>query len=954
MRAVLPTVIIIAVVIYLFTVFARLWTDHLWFGSEGFHQVFTTQLITQVVLFLVAFLVMGLAVAINAWLTLRGQPVDDAKPVYQDLLDMVTTGWRRWVAILGPALVFAIFAGISSISSVRTVLAWLNRQPFGQVDDYFGMDVSFYIFEYPWYRSLTSFFLTMTVICTLVVVVGYFLKGALFASVGSKRQTSRRASIHIGILLGFITLGYGVSKLLDRYGLLLNSQALLDGMTYTSANVRLTANLVLAVIAGITALLFFATAIGRGWRIPIISTALILVSTLVIGMGYPGFVQTFQVNPTEPDYERDYMMAHIQATRAAYGIGDVQIQDYSAVTTAAAGQLRSDAEALPGIRLIDPDLVKDTFEQLQQVRGYYSLAPVLDVDRYVIDGKQTDVVLAAREMNHAGLPAGVQNWNNLHTVYTHGYGLVAAYGNKRQASGEPEWLSRDIPSVGPLKADEPRIYHGEKTDNFIIVGRPVGQDPIEFDTPGGGDQIGEQYNTYTGSGGVPIGGFGNRLLYATRFTTINLLLSDRVNAESKILYDRNPVQRIQLVAPWLRTDSDPYPAVVNGRIVWIVDGYTTSVNYPNAQRVVFEDATSRSMNNPSDSPYMATSQINYIRNSVKAVVDAYDGTVTLYAWDEADPILQTWMKVFPETVRPKAEISDDLMSHLRYPEDLFKIQRQMITRYHMLTPESWYSQSDLWRIPGYPVKDRNDGTKEPTYFLSIKWPETRVDGQVVDGDPKPLFSQTTVYTPNQRENLAAYMSVVAEATSPQYGQIRILRMSDTQQIDGPGQAYNAMMANEEVSQTLLPFSSNQAAARAEKGNLLTIPLGGGLLYVEPIYTRQTNADATYPILRFVVVRFGTHVAISTTLQGALDKVFSGDAGATTGENDEGQTPIDPDDPNPPETQTKDQIVQAALAEAQRQFEIAQAALEAGNLGGYQAAIQLARAAVQRAIEAMNQ
>ena len=956
LRALLPTIVIVLVLGYAYTVFARIWTDHLWFGSVGYHQVFTTRLGTQVILFLVAGLIMGAAVGINIWLCVRTKPLSGSRTASQVMFHNLT-GMRRKAAILIPAIVLGLMAGVSWLGNVTTFLAWWNKVAFDKVDARFGLDISFYIFDYPWYRAITSFFLTVTVICAIIALIGHFLNGSFFADVGGKRSTSKGAHVHIGILLGLITVGYGASKLLDRYGLLVNSGRLLDGLTYTLDHAQLTANLVLAIIAGLTAILFFATAFGRGWRLPLVSVALVVVSSLVIGGVYPAIVQSLQVNPTEPDKEKPYMEMNIAATRDAYGIQDVAIEDYSAVTTTAAGQLKSDAEALPGIRLIDPQLVQNTFEQLQQVRGYYSFPNVLDVDRYVIDGKETDVVLAAREMDHAGLDPAVQNWNNLHTVYTHGYGLVAAYGNRRQSDGEPDWLARDIPTVGLLKADEPRIYYGEQTDNYVIVGRTEGESPIEYDTPGGGSEVGEQYNTYTGDGGVPIGSFGNRLLYATRFTSINLILSSRVNSASRILYDRTPMERIHLVAPWLTPDSDTYPAIVNGRIVWIVDAYTTSMYYPNSERVTYQDAISDYTNTNFQS-YTVKPEINYIRNSVKAVMDAYDGSVTLYAWDESDPILQTWMNVFPGTVQPKSAISSELMAHLRYPEDLFKVQRQVLARYHMTSPESWYSQSDLWKIPPYPVKELNTSAKEPTYFLSIKWPDAQVNGQTVSGDPSPLFSQTTVYTPNNRDNLAAYMSVVAEATSPKYGQIRILRMSDTQQIDGPSQAYNNMMADAEVSQWLLPYSSESSSATAQKGNLLTIPLGGGLLYVEPIYTKQSNTDAAYPILRFVVVRFGTAVAIDTTLQGALDKVFSGDAGATTSETDE-ETTTSPDatpggTPTNPAGQTQDEIVSAALSEAETQFQAAQEALQRGDLAGYQKANEAAQAAVEQALQAMGQ
>ena len=966
-RTLIPTIVIILVVGYLYTVFAQVWTDHLWFGSVGYHQVFTTQLGTQVMLFIVAALVMGVAVGVNIWLVLRTKPLSGAHhPVQTSLRSMTALGRRLLILIPGVAL--GVLAGMSWLNNVTTFLAWSNHVPFGQTDARFGLDISFYVFDYPWYRACTTLFLTVTVICAIIALVGHFVNGSFFAEVaGKKRVTSRAAHIHIGVLLGLITAGYGVSKLLDRYGVLLNSGKLLDGLSYTLDHAQLIANLVLAIIAALTAILFFSTAATSGWRLPLVSAALVVVSSLVIGGIYPAFVQSFTVNPTEPDKEKPYMEMNIAATRAAYGIEDVQIEDYSAVTSVAAGQLKSDAEALPGIRLIDPHMVQDTFEQLQQVRGYYTFSPVLDVDRYVIDSKETDVVLAAREMDHSGLNTSDRNWNNLHTVYTHGYGLVAAYGNRRQADGEPDWLARDIPTVGPLKADEPRIYYGEQTGDYAIVGREEGQTPIEYDTPGGGALVGEQYNTYTGDGGVPIGSIVNRVLYATRFASINVILSDRVNSQSKILYNRTPQERVQLVAPWLTTDSDIYPAIVNGRIVWIVDAYTTTMYYPNSQRVTPEDAISDTLTNANLQTYGLKPEINYIRNSVKAVVDAYDGSVTLYGWDESDPILQTWMKVFPGSVQPKSEISAELMAHLRYPEDLFKIQRQILSRYHMTSPESWYTQSDLWQIPEYPVKTGTaTGPKEPTYFLSIKWPDAQVDGQTIPGDSGPLFSQTSVYVPNNRLNLSAYMSVVAEATSSQYGQIRILRMSDTQQIEGPGQAYNNMMADEQVSSVLLPYSSESAAATAEKGNLLTIPLGGGLLYVEPIYTKQVNTSAAYPILRFVVVRFGNHLAISTTLQGALDQLFSGNAGAETGESETSPggtttpgttTPgtTSPGTTNPGTSdQTKDQLVESYLAEAENQFEAAQMALQNGDLAGYQKANQAAQAAVAQAIEAMGQ
>ena len=442
--------------------------------------------------------------------------------------------------------------------------------------------------------------------------------------------------------------------------------------------------------------------------VPTIGLVLLLLSAIVLGLVYPGAVQYFSVRPDEPDRERSYIKANIEATRAAYGVDKVEITDYSAKTTATAGQLKTDAEALPGIRLIDPNVVGPAYEQLQQVRGYYSFPKILDVDRYTIDGKETDAVVAVREMDLTGVE---DNWNNLKTVYTHGYGLVAAYGNRRQPGGEPEWIVKDIPPTGPIDEHEPRIYFGElqgqRPDQYSIVGAPAGRPPIELDTPGGGEGGNPKTYTYTGKGGVEVGSLWRRVLYAAKFADVNILLSDRVNEASKIIYDRTPRERVQAVAPWLKVDGDAYPAVVEGRIVWIVDGYTTSNSYPNSERVNLNDVTSDAQTSAGGTVVaQPQDDINYMRNSVKAVVDAYDGTVKLYAWDDTDPVLKTWSQAFPGVVQPKAAISKDLLDHLRYPQDFFKVQRQILARYHMTDPDNWYQQSSLWDVPNDPVSAR--------------------------------------------------------------------------------------------------------------------------------------------------------------------------------------------------------------------------------------------------------
>ena len=946
--AILPTLVIAAVLVVAFAIFTSFWTDRLWYQSMEFGTVFTTMLVTRIGLFAAFGLIMAVLVGGNAVLAYRlrnktrlGPPTSPLLERYRELLDA-----RLVWLVVGVAVLVGLFAGGAAAGQVETFLAWRHSSSFGVTDPRFGLDIGFFVFDYPWWRFVLSFLFTALVFAAIIAAAVHYITGGLRFT-GPLRGGSAAAQAHLSVLVGLAVLIKGVSYWFDQYGLEIANTTLggdgFTGINYTADNATVNAKVILSVIAGLCALLFFANAVLRRWVIPTIALTLLVLSSIVLGIVYPGAVQYFSVRPDEPDKERDYIARNIAATRAAYGIDKVEITDYSARTAATAGQLRSDAEALPGIRLIDPAVISPAYEQLQQVRGYYQFAPTLDVDRYTIDGVETDAVVAVREMDTTGIEG--QNWNNLKTVYTHGYGLVAAYGNKRQAGGEPEWIVRDIPPTGKLDEHEPRIYFGEIQTGYSIVGAPEGSTPIELDTPGGGDSGNPTTYTYKGKGGVDIGGLWHRLLYAAKFADVNILLSDRVNEDSKIIYDRTPRERVQKAAPWLSVDGDPYPAVVGGRIVWIVDGYTTSNSYPYSQRVGLNAVTSDSQTTQGTNVVaQPDTNINYIRNSVKAVVDAYDGSVKLYAWDETDPVLQTWTKAFPDTVLPKSDISAELRAHLRYPQDMYKVQRSILGRYHMTDPYNWYLQSGLWEVPNDPVSGANSNAKQTPYYLSVKWP----------GDENPIFSLTSVYVPRGRQNLAAFMAVNADASSESYGQLRVLRMSDTTQIDGPGQTANAMVTNETVAERLRPFQ--QGTAQAEYGNLLTLPVGGGLLYVQPVYTQRQGSSGSYPALRFVLARFGQQVGIGDTLQQALDQVFAGDSGATTGETDPEATPSPqpsgPQSPQPP-GEPDNPAAARALTQAQQAFEAAQKALTDGDLGAYQTEIEKAEAATKRAAEAMG-
>ena len=934
----LPTLLVVSGVVLLFVLFTSIWTDRLWFVSMDYPQVFTITFVTRVVLFLVVGLLVALVIVGNTALAYRLRPPTRPGPMASELLERSReTLEARFVQIMiALGVVVALFAGVSGASQVGTFLAWANRTPFGTADARFGFDVSFYVFELPWLRWVVALVTTTLVFATIAAAIVHYVMGALRVAKGERRTTSRPAQVHLSILIGLTVLCFAVSAWLDRYGYQTTTNQLLTGLSYTDDHARVTASLVVAIITAISALLFLSNVFIRRWMIPLAALVLAVVSSVLLTLIYPAGVQALEVNPNEPDKERPYIQTHIEATRAAYQIDDVEITNYDAETEATAGQLRSDAQALPGIRLMDPAVIAPTFDQLQQVRGFYSFPSVLDVDRYLVDDQETDAVVAVRELDIDGLQD--RSWNNVRTVYTHGYGLVASYGNRRQPGGEPEWLLRDLPPVGPLAGEhEPRIYFGEQHTEYSIVGAPAGTPPVELDTPGGGDEGGERRNTYSGDGGVPIGSWFNRLLYATRMADVNLLLSGRVNEESKIIYDRTPRERVQAAAPWLTVDSNIYPAIVEGRVVWVVDAYTTSNNYPNSHRISLDQATS-----DTQTTGVATTpdtRINYIRNSVKAVVDAYDGSVRLYAWDEDDPVLQTWQKAYPDTVLPRSEISPALLEHLRYPDGLFKVQRDVLGRYHVTDPMAWFQQNDLWVIPDDPVAQNNQ--RENPYLLSIRWP----------GDAEANFSQTTVFVPRGRNNLAAFMAVNADTSSPEYGRMRILRMSDAQQVDGPNQSFNAMVTDEQVATRLRPYL-NQGSAQVVYGNLLTLPLGGGLLYAQPIYTQKAAGQGSYPALTFVTVRFGERVGIGETLQQALDQVFGGDAGASTGEGQEEGTEEEPETaegatPGAEPLPADNPAAVRALTEANTAFAEAQQALQSGDLGEYQRKIDEARNAMQR-------
>lgn len=918
---------VLAVLAMAFVMFAGFWTDWLWYRSVHYSSVFTTTLWTKIGLFLVFGLLMAAAVGVNIWLAHRLRPPLSAMSMEQQSLDRYRMGiqpFKKWL-LLGITALVGLIAGASASGQWRTWLMYVNGVSFDQKDPQFHLDVSFYAFDLPWYRFLLGFGFAAAVLSLIAAALVHYLYGGLRVTSPGARATAA-ATGHLSVLLGIFVTLKAVAYWLDRYGLAVKSSDFKatgnwTGLRYVDANAYLPAKTILFCIAVICALLFFATLWRRTWQLPMIGFGLMVLSAILIGGLYPAIVQKFTVQPNEQAKEAPYIQKNIDATREAYQIADTDVVDYSGKSsTKDTAKQRADADLAASYRLIDPNVVSPTFQQLEQKRKYYGFPATLDVDRY----KGQDTVIGLRELNIAGIQK--HNWINDHFTYTHGYGAITAKGTATDSNGAPVFTESGLPTTGNLGEYQQRIYYGEKTTQYSIVGGP--QKELDY------EDNGEKTTSYAGKSGVSLSNPFNRAAYAVTLGEPQILYSGAIGEGSKILYNRTPKQRVEAVAPWLTIDGDAYPAVVGGQIQWVVDAYTTTNGYPYASRTTLGDTTADSLTDNQRAVVAQQNQVNYIRNSVKATVDAYTGDVKLYQWDEKDPVLKTWMKAFPGTVKDKSEIPTDLMSHLRYPQDMFKVQRELLTRYHVTDPKQFYSGSDAWQVPNDPTT--KDNRAVPPYYLSMKMPGQKGDGQ--------QFSLTTTFTPSGRPNLGGFMAVDADAASPDYGKIRLLRV--TSEVPGPEQVQNKLNGLPAVANFVRDMKG--ADSDIEYGNLLTVPLDGGFLYVEPVYAQGNNSH--YPLLKKVAVSYadadspdGDTTAFANTLSEALNEVFGVDGTGTTTPPDTGTTP-------PPAT-GGNATAKQAIADAQKAYDDGQAALKKGDWEAYGKAQTALQDALQRAADA---
>ncbi|WP_309067040.1 UPF0182 family membrane protein [Microbacterium sp.] len=944
------SVAIIAALIAAFFVFASLYTEYLWFDQLKFATVLTTQWIATATMFAIGFLGMAVPIFVCIQLAYRLRPVYVRLSSQLDRYQEVIEPLRR-LAMWGMPVFFGVFAGFAAAGNWEVVWLWANGVTTDTVDPEFGVDTGFYLFAMPFYQVVLAFVSAVLLLCLIITALVSYLYGSV--RIGQRElRISKPARIQLAVLAGLYLAAQAVSLWLDRYLTLVSPEGRITGAAYTGVNATIPGLAILSILAAVVAVLFFVTAVIGRWRFPLAATALLIVASLVVGVGYPWVVTTFQVKPNENAYQAPFYDRNIESTKEAYGVADMEVTPFKAATDTEPGQLREDAETTASVRIMDPAIISPTVRQLEQYRSYYQFTQELDVDRYEIDGKMQDTVVSVRDLDMTKLGGG-DSWNNRVAVYTHGYGLVALAGNQRTSDGEPVFLERGIPSSGFLTESEkfePRVYFGESSPEYSIVGAPEGTEPVEIDYPRGQDGASDTKTTFTGDGGPRIGNTFTKLLYALKFQSEQILFSNLVNSESQILYDRDPRTRVSKVAPYLTLDQDAYPSVVDGRIVWIVDGFTTSSTYPYSTTVSLRDAIADSRTPASA---VAFDNINYIRNSVKATVDAYDGSVKLYAWDAEDPILKAWQKVYPSTVEPISKMSGDLMSHVRYPTDLFKVQRSILGVYHIDDARSFAQEDNRWQTPDDPrAKDQ----LQPPYYLSMKMP----------GQDSPRFSMFSTFIPaaqqgESREVLMGYLAVDSDAGSEAgkkaegYGKLRLLEIDTATTVPGPGQVQNTFDSDTTIADQLNVLSLGKSDVKY--GNLLTLPVGGGLLYVQPVFV-QSSEGTKLPNLRKVLVAFGDRVAFEDTLTEALDVLFGGDDGAAAGdgdveptEPDQGGTPGDGGGETPPEPADAEK---QALEEARAALAAREAALKAGDLEKFAAEDKKLTAAIEKLLAISGQ
>jgi uncharacterized membrane protein (UPF0182 family) len=914
---------------------SRWYTDLLWFREIDKADLFWGALRAKVVVGLLAGLGTALIVGVNLWVVERLAPRYGLTAVGRPQVERARAMLAPYLRPLriGIAAFLGLVVGLQASGMWQTFLLWRNRVPFGERDAQFRRDIGFYVFELPFQRAVFGWLFTTLVLTTLLVAAGHYILGGIRPQAESNRIAPQTQS-HLCVLLGLIIALKAWGYWLDKYQLVFSPRGVVAGASYTDVKAQLPALEVLFWVALICAGLFFWGARRGGLAVPLFSIVLLAGVSLIIGGIIPAVFQRFRVEPQELLRERPYIQRNIDATRKSFALGNVATQQFPAAGNLTQKDIQDNRQTVENIRLWDPEVLRPAVRNLQAIAQYYTFSDV-DVDRYQVDGQKRQVMISVREVDPNLLAPSARTWQNVHLAYTHGYGMVAVQVNTSVSGGQPDFIVSEFQTKdAKIPVEEPRVYFGEPPANapeYVVANTAQ----PEFDAPSSTGEGGAGLSNYNGNGGVQLSDMVRRLAFGLRFRDINLLISGNIKGDSRLMFNRDIRDRVELAAPFLQWDGDPYAVVVDGRIKFVRDGYTTSQNYPYAQRIDLADAARR--NEVGSRGVQSVG--NYIRNSVKAVVDAYSGEVTLYAYDETDPILRAWRKAFPNLFAPKqAAVDSKLAEHFRYPEDLFSIQTWIYASYHIGNPDVFYSREDFWALPddrsGELQRQEDTGgltigasVKARPYYLLTNLP----------GSKQLEFVLVMPFTPNNKENMVSYLAANSDPTD--YGKLTLFNLDRSRTIFGPTQVNARILANTTIASELTLLS--QRGSRVLLGNLLIVPVKESLLYVQPIFV-QGSAANSIPLLQRVAVFYNNSVGYASTLAAAVSQVVSGEAPPPTGGGEE--------TPAPPAGGTSETAnVQDLLRQANEAYRSAQQALEAGNLGLYQQRINRMAELLQQAL-----
>ncbi|ERN41154.1 hypothetical protein KR51_00022820 [Rubidibacter lacunae KORDI 51-2] len=839
--------IAVALIVFCSGTLVHLLAEYWWYEAIGYSEVFRTLVGWQAIVAIATFVSFALFLWGNyavAMSVTRNKPLRFSAQA--DFAQSFTEYSRQLPRYLVPVAIVlvALAATAASSGSWEVLLKFWHATPFESTDPLFERDIGFYIFQLPLYEGLQSW-LTGLLTAALAVAIGvYALKGTLDSRRGWRDVVDGTARVHLCLILAAIAFLQSVNFWLQRYGLLYTDGGIVSGAGYTDAHSRLLALTLLSATLLVLSVAFVASAWRQGFTLPTVCIAAFLAIYLVVGQAYPWFEQRFVVEPDELNKELPYIEYSIHATQAAYNLQDVQREPYAAEDNLDRAAIERNQATVDNLRLWDYRPLQATYQQLQGIRPYYRFNNV-DIDRYVLNGKFQQVMLSARELSQSPRDA----WVSQRLKYTHGYGLVMSSVNEVVGEGEPRLLVYNIPPVSntDLDIDEPGIYYGELTGNYIFTGTRT----AEFDYPQGENN---QQTQYSGRGGVPIGPWWRRLIYAWDLGSYKILISPYFQAESRIHYDRDILKRVKKLAPFLRLDSDPYIAIVDGRIQWIIEGYTVSDRYPYSKPVSqIENAESILLRGQYER--LLSGRFNYARNAVKAVVDAYDGTVKFYAADAEGPLLKTYRRIFPTLFADLDTAPPSLRDRFRYPLDLFEIQAQMYLEYHMDNAEVFYNREDLWQFPKEAYEDKQQ-LVEP-YYIIMRLPDAESEE----------FVLVLPFTPNQKGNLIAWLA--ARSDGDNYGKLLLYEFPKQKLVFGPEQIEARVNQDTEISKQFSLW--NQRGSRVKRGNLLVIPIEDSLLYIRPIYLSAEQSEL--PQLKQAIVALGGRIVMRDTLDEALAAIF---------------------------------------------------------------------------------